>query len=154
MENKLILSWDQYINDCDILTQQVKGLNFTAIIAIARGGLIPAQYIAYKANIKYVYSIGAITYAVDNSSLAEDQIDFYQTDIGTIRRLKYQNILIVDDIADSGRTLSICEKYCRKHIFGTIKIATLYYKPNKSIIKPDFYAKDINDIWVQFPYDS
>lgn len=155
MKNKLILSWDEYIKLCNDLALKVKDENFTAIIAIARGGLIPAQCIAYKTNIKYVYNIGAITYSDDNTALSDDKINFYQTDIGSIRRLKDQNVLIVDDIADSGRTLDICTKYCKNNILGNVKIATLYYKPYKSIIKPDFYVMNtINDIWIHFPYDS
>lgn len=54
--------------------------------------------------------------------------------------------LIVDDIADSGQTLS---KY------STNMTAVLYYKPNASIIKPTIYGTiSNNNDWIVFPWEG
>jgi len=54
--------------------------------------------------------------------------------------------LIVDDIADSGKTLS---KF--KNIYY---LATLYYK-NKSVVKPDLYYQVVNEkTWIVFPWEG
>jgi len=152
--NKLHVEWDEYFKLCDDLIEQVKDYNFTSIVAIARGGLLPAQYIAYKLGIKKIYSFGIATYKDDEKS----KLEIYQK---VPRVTETFRILIIDDIADSGHTLNVCMDTCEidvdqyQYNYGvdTVKTATLHYKP-RSIIKPDFFSKEVpNDTWVVYPYD-
>ena len=149
VENKkLILSWDDYFKLCDKLVHQLKNACITDIIAIARGGLIPAQYLAYKLNVKQIHSFGIITYSGDDKPLSDANIQLYQAPALSVCKSIYTT-LIVDDIADSGRTLSRCMRVY------PARVCTLYYKPTKSIIKPNYFAQTIeNDTWVTFPYDN
>lgn len=68
------------------------------------------------------------------------------------------DLLIVDDVFDSGRSLeAIMEtlhRKCRANMPHKVKIATVYYKPerNQSSLTPDFYIQETDD-WLVFPHE-
>ncbi|PCJ49001.1 MAG: hypoxanthine phosphoribosyltransferase [Gammaproteobacteria bacterium] len=68
------------------------------------------------------------------------------------------SLLIIDDVFDSGRSVEALIRElrhtCRRNTPDVIKVATVYYKPNKNVtnIKPDFYLKETDD-WLVFPHE-
>lgn len=58
--------------------------------------------------------------------------------------------IIIDDIADSGRTLLHFTENDTQ--FNKYYITTMYYH-ERSIVKPDFYVKNKKDDWIVFPYE-
>jgi len=68
------------------------------------------------------------------------------------------NLLIVDDVFDSGRSIeALIQKVrhtCRRNTPDVIKVATVYYKPTKNVtnIKPDYYLQE-TDQWLVFPHE-
>jgi hypothetical protein len=60
-------------------------------------------------------------------------------------------VLIVDDVADSGRSLTVAKEYILKQGAGEVKIATLHYKP-VSMFKPDFFI-GTTDAWIIYPWE-
>ena len=68
------------------------------------------------------------------------------------------NLLIVDDVFDSGRSIeALVQKLrhtCRRNAPEIIKIATVYYKPNRNVtdITPDYYLEE-TDEWLVFPHE-
>lgn len=61
------------------------------------------------------------------------------------------NCLIVDDIADSGKSL---HHYTENDTqFNKYFIATMFYH-ERSIVKPDFYLYEKNDRWIVFPWED
>ena len=61
-----------------------------------------------------------------------------------------KNCVIIDDIADSGRTLLHFTENDTQ--FNKYYIATMFYH-KRSIVKPDFYTHLKNDNWIVFPYE-
>lgn len=60
------------------------------------------------------------------------------------------NCIVIDDIADSGRTLvhyTYNDTQFNKYI-----ISTMYYH-NRSLVKPDFYLYNKEDKWIVFPWE-
>ena len=148
---KLILTWERYLELCDYLVQMAKYEDFTDIVAIARGGLVPAQYLAYKLNIPRIHSYGVASYTKDNQRAGET---IYQ-DPDMIFTVDHR-VLVVDDIADSGQTIRSClNNIDRYNPEGPrVKVATMFFKEGKSIVRPDFYASLVDvDRWIVFPYD-
>lgn len=148
---KISLNWAEYLSLCDQLAVQIQNEKFTDIIAIARGGLMPAQYIAYKNDIRRIHSFGMSSY----EAFQRFEGVVYQ-DVNT-RFTSDHKILIVDDIADSGTSLHECKAHCLDACHGApiIKTAVLHYKEEKSKIIPDYYTKKIfNDEWIIYPYDA
>ncbi len=74
-------------------------------------------------------------------------------------RLTYEDeLLLIDDVFDSGRSLEavLAElgRRCRRNLPARIRIATVYYKPerNRSPLKPDYFVRATNE-WLVFPHE-
>ena len=129
---KKFYHWDEYNDDIYKLSEN---LNFepSVIIGIARGGLIPAVQLSHILG-KPLLSM------------------YYQTrDGGKKERVKIpEYALIVDDINDTGKTLTAVTEKIEHDKFSTL---TLFNKES-SIYKVDFYAKDAeDDQWIVFPWE-
>jgi uncharacterized protein len=67
-------------------------------------------------------------------------------------------LLLVDDVFDSGRSLdavmATLKRRCRRNLPEKIRIATVYYKPerNRSTLVPDYYVR-ATDHWLVFPHE-
>ena len=113
-----------------------------AIIAVARGGLTPAHFISLALDIREVYAINAVSY--------DDQKRSEVITVSNIPEIKNaRNVLIVDEIIDSGRTMSkiytiLNDKYGEINF----KVATIFYKKSAEFT-PDYYAKETGE-WVDF----
>jgi hypoxanthine phosphoribosyltransferase len=142
-------TWSQIYDMLLSQTQKIQNQNYKPeiIIAIAKGGLIPAR---------------TLTDLLEIQELGYIHIEFYK-DINKTRQeptLK-QNLtiqvlgkktLLVDDIADTGRSLNLAKTYLQQQGACQIKTATLYKKPQSSTT-PDFYEKQTAS-WVVFPWDT
>lgn len=102
---------------------------FTSVLAITRGGLIPATYVAHALDIDEV--------------LVTDGQTGPQYGEGA-------NVLIVDDIADSGETLTeLCNNVKFEHYTATM------FMRYSSIFTPDYVGEEIvDDQWVMFPWET
>ena len=118
--------------------------DFDALIAVARGGMTMAHMLGEYLNIRHVYSLNAIGYD-DTRKLDSLQI-FNLPDLQRVRKA-----LIVDDIADSGETLkAVIDRLEKANPNTLFQTATLFYKPEKSIVKPHYWVKEAHDEWIDF----
>ena len=133
--------YQEFREDLKILVKKID-FEFDAIIAVARGGMIIAQMIGEYFDIRDVFIINSIGYKGDKKL---DSIKIFN--IPNLDRSK--NILIVDDIIDSGQTmkeiLNILNKNHSKKVFKT---ASIFYK-KEALYKPDFFVKYTTK-WVDF----
>ena len=135
-------TYNEFKNDL----QNLKLNTPDCIVAIARGGLTFAHHLAEKFDIREVFTINAISY---NKQKKLNKIDIFN--IPNLE--KFKEILIVDDISDSGDTFLevlkiLKEKYPKKN-FKTISI---FYKPT-SKYKPDFFIKETKE-WIKFFWEN
>jgi len=120
-------------------------LQFDAIVAIARGGLTPAHFIATKLDIREVYTINALSYDGQNQGAL--------TISNIPNTLHAKKILLVDDISDSGNTFIATVDALREQNSGiVIKTFALFYKPTSSF-KPDYYMQETTE-WIEFFWES
>lgn len=149
-EKREVLTWDDFGVASRDLAKEVweSGYEPDIIVCVARGGLIPA---------------GAIAYAMDQKSILVLNVEFY-TGIGATLRdprlvdpvpdnhgMSGKKVLIVDDVADSGRTLQFVHGICAQYA-AEIRTAVLYEKP-VSVLTCD-YAWRRTDAWITFPWSS
>ena len=117
-----------------------------SIIAIAKGGVIPARILSDL---------------LETAQLSTIEIQFYK-DIAqpmsepTLKKpisisVKGKKILVVDDISDTGKSLKLAQTPLQEQGALEVRTATLYFKP-QSITKPDFYEKQTCN-WVVFPWE-
>ncbi len=144
-----IVSWDQSYQMTFYLFQKIAESGFypDIIVGIARGGWIPARLLAdffgnrRTANLKIEF--------YDNTTRSTDEPIITQE---ISENVEGKTVLIVDDVADSGKSLSAAIKHVKVKKPSKMKSATLYYKKH-SIIKPDYYIKETED-WVVYPWEA
>lgn len=153
---KLELTWqDYYLLIRKLIFEIEEKYMDYKILAISRGGLIPATMISHW-TFQKIDVIDIFSY--NNRRQSTDAIikpfNKYDNEIP-------KKILIVDDLIDSGNTLFnvyklICNKINQKklnlHDFS-LKSVVLIDKC-ESIIKPNYSAKQLEkNYWVKFPYE-
>ena len=65
--------------------------------------------------------------------------------------VKNKKILVVDDVADTGKSLALVREHLREQGAVNVKIATIYYKP-WSIVTPDWFERKTSH-WIVFPWE-
>jgi xanthine phosphoribosyltransferase len=134
--------YEEFRQDSLELIREVKKFQPEMIVGIARGGLILAHSMAEGLDIRDVQTIRTELY---DKTQKREEITLF----GTCDFANKTKVLVVDDIADSGKTLDIVMKSFKQnnpHI--TFKVATLFYKKN-SVFQPDFWVNEANE-WIDF----
>lgn len=150
LADKEILTWEGFGDASRELSQAVvnAGFDVQCVIAVARGGLTLAGAMTYAMGVKLTDAINVEFYTDVNQTLADPILLAPMLDTESIAG---QRILVVDDVADSGRTLGLVIKLLRG--FGAeVRSAVLYAKP-RTIVSPDFVWKS-TDKWITFPWSA
>lgn len=139
------VSWDRFEKDCLTVSKKLNKLNIQIIVAISRGGLVAGRLFSDFLN-KPVSEIAIYSY---QNLKQEKETKITET---PSRSFKNETLLIVDDVADSGKTFKIAVEYFKT--LGVKKIYTLavYYK-SKTQFMPDFVGRKI-DAWIIYPYET
>jgi xanthine phosphoribosyltransferase len=135
------VSWDQLHRDARALAWRLAAhAPFKGIIAITRGGLVPAHIIARELDIRIIDTICISSYD-----------DTHQRDAVILKRTEGdgQGWLIVDDLVDTGKTGRIVREMLPRAHF-----ATVYAKPAGRPIVDTFITEVSQDTWILFPWDS
>ena len=120
------------------------------IIYIERGGMVIARLMSDYLGVKDLLSIRASYYTDEGIPSTQVKLGSFDYQLNDIRNY----ILVVDDIADTGKTLTAVLEKIKKLTDKPIYICTVAFKPH-SEIKPDFYAYTVdNDTWVVFEYEE
>jgi hypoxanthine phosphoribosyltransferase len=124
---------------------------FKTILAIARGGLIPAQMLAYKLGIKEVQLLGIRSREENGDIKHPSTIEYYGgPKLGG-------NVLVVDDINDSGLSFSAVENYIQLGVWyeniDVLTYAALIKRHNTNFESGHYGKLAKNDHWYVFPWD-
>lgn len=150
------ITWTEFDSLCAELQNQIKvyesanAMQFDCIIGLLRGGAIPAVWLAHNLNLP-LRMVGLHTREKDGTMkyIAE----FYNDIKHELNNFVYEkNVLIVDDICDTGRTVSMLMDYMKDLNCKQCQFATLHRAPD-SYYKPSFYAA-VNSMWVVYPWEA
>ncbi len=117
------------------------------LVGISRGGLWVVRILSDFFCIKDIHIIRTIYYRDIKTTEKSPQLI---QDVDK-KFLEGKNILIVDDVSDTGGTLVFVKNLMKKKGIKNFKIATLHYKP-WSKFKPDFYLEEC-DKWIIYPWE-
>ena len=145
---KKFLSWNDVEVLCRLLKQQISNEHFDKIVGITRGGAVPGVILSHMLGVK-LYTIGLKTYDGENQT---DKIEIYGLDPIFYINCKNSRILIVDDICDSGNSISILKDLVSRCTTIAPKFATLHLKAASSVT-PDYYAQLTND-YIVYPWEN
>lgn len=143
MTNKIYVGWQKFHLDTQTLVQNIKNSapNYNHIVAVSRGGLIPAGLLAYELNIRNCDVVNMSSYDGDTKR------DDANIELSNILQNVGPQTLIIDDLSDSGRTFRILRKLYPQATFVCV------YAKEKGKDMCDIYARTMPDEWIVFPWD-
>ncbi len=150
LDEKEVLTWEGFGTAGRELAQQVadSGFDPEIVIAVARGGLLPAGQLAYALGLKLADAINVEFYTDVHETLPDPVLLAPMLDTEAIHG---KRLLVVDDVADSGRTLALVLDLLRG-MGADARSAVLYLK-SASVVAPD-YAWKRTDQWIVFPWSA
>jgi xanthine phosphoribosyltransferase len=137
------VTWDQLHRDAKALAWRLHGLGpWAGIVAITRGGLIPAAIIARELECRLIESVSVETYEEENRG--EPRVTKHPVAAGD-----GAGWLIIDDLVDSGSTARLVRGLLPKAHF-----AAIYAKPAGKPMVDSFVTEVSQDTWILFPWDT
>jgi hypothetical protein len=141
-------TWDQIYNMLLNLAEKIRkdGFKPDIIVGVSRGGWPPARVMSdllgnpNLANVKVEFYLG----------VAETKGEPILTQPVSVE-VKGKRVLVVDEVADTGKSLKLIKQHITEKGASEVKIATVYYKP-WSIVKPDYYEGETSR-WIVFPWE-
>jgi len=141
-------TWNQIYNMLLNLAEKIRknGFKPDVIVGVSRGGWPPARVLSdllgnpNLANVRAEFYLG----------VAETKGEPVLTQPVSMT-VKGKRVLVVDEVADTGKSLKLIKEHIIEKGATQVKIATVYYKP-WSIVKPDYYEKETRS-WVVFPWE-
>jgi len=137
------VTWDELHRHARALAWRLLDLGpFEGIVAVARGGLVPAAIVARELDLRLVDTICVSSY--DDRKLGERQR------ITVLKGVSGDGagLLIVDDLVDTGHTARVVREMLPKAHF-----ATVYAKPAGRPLVDTFVTEVSQDTWILFPWD-
>lgn len=140
--------WSQIYRMLMRIAERIRKDNFKpdVIVGVSRGGWPPAR---------------VLSDLLENPNLANVRVEFY---VGVAEtkgeptltqpisvKVAGKKVLVVDEVADTGKSLQLIKEHLQKEGATEVRIATVYLKP-WSIITPDYYAKETSR-WIVFPWE-
>ncbi|MFP4005738.1 MAG: phosphoribosyltransferase [Candidatus Hadarchaeia archaeon] len=140
------LSWNNIDKAVESLAVELKDdYDPDVIVGIARGGLVPAVRLSHLMNDLLMRVIHVKYYEDFEKTMDEPEIFW-----SDVKKLEGK-VLVVDDVADSGKTLEVVLKHLEKRTGNGLRVATIAYKPS-SKIKPDYFVYK-TEKWLVFPWE-
>ena len=137
------VSWEELNRDSRALAWRlVEGGPWQGIIAVTRGGLVPAAIIARELEIRLIDTVCVASY----DRQAQGDLDVLKD---TTVAGDGEGWLIVDDLVDTGETARIVRDLLPKAHF-----ATVYAKPAGRPTVDSFITEVSQDTWILFPWDQ
>ncbi|MGQ4832670.1 MAG: phosphoribosyltransferase [Candidatus Asgardarchaeia archaeon] len=143
------VSWNDIESICFELAKRIEEDNYEAdhIVVILRGGLVPASLLGDMLNIKSFYFIDIKFYEAISKTSSIPRIVKVDLD----ENIKGKKILLVDDVADTGKTLTVALNMLIEYEPKEIRVLTLF-KKSKTTVIPNYYYANI-DKWIIFPWE-
>jgi hypoxanthine phosphoribosyltransferase len=149
MPELIILTWEQLDSLVERLAATV-GRSYDLVLAISRGGLVPAGMLAYRLELRQILVAGVEFYRAEGGTHPEPRFLQFPDD----GLLAGRRVLIVDEVWETGETMAAVVARVRA-AGGTPESAVVHYKPGRSIVdgRPDHWAAEVED-WVRYPYKA
>jgi xanthine phosphoribosyltransferase len=141
------VSWEELHRNARALAWRLIDLGpWKGIIAVTRGGLVPAAIVARELEIRIVETVSVIGYHYDDSKpqhTGKAEIIKHAANIGD-----GEDWLVIDDLVDTGSTVDVLRKLMPKAHF-----ATVYAKPLGQPLVDTYITEVSQDTWIYFPWD-
>ncbi|HUA51140.1 MAG TPA: xanthine phosphoribosyltransferase [Candidatus Sulfotelmatobacter sp.] len=139
------VSWDELHRNARALAWRLHELGpWTSIVAVTRGGLVPAAIVARELDMRLIDTV--CLYSYDDHSGERHTQNAIEVLKGVAGDGTGQ--LIVDDLVDTGKTARVVREMLPRAHF-----ATIYAKPAGRPLVDTFITEVSQDTWILFPWD-
>ena len=137
------VSWDELHRDARALSWRLAERGpFAGIVAVTRGGLVPAHIVARELDIRLIDTVCVSSYDTEVQRQPEVLKGVKGGGTGA-------GWLIVDDLVDTGQTGRIV-----RELLPEAHFATVYAKPAGRPVVDTFVTEVSQDTWILFPWDT
>jgi xanthine phosphoribosyltransferase len=145
----LPVTWDEFHRDAIALAETLKPKGtWRGIVAISRGGLVPATIIARALGIRVVETVSVVAYdqlsSGDEEALGEPRVTKMPDFAGD-----GEGFLIIDDLVDSGSTARVV-----RAMLPRARFACVYAKPAGRALADDVWKEVSQDTWIILPWEQ
>lgn len=140
MSEKYIVTWDMLqIEARKLATRLLPREQWKGIIAVSRGGLMPAALLARELSIRYVDTVCISSYDHDN-----------QREMNVLKRAEGdgEGFIVVDDLIDTGGTAKAI-----RDMYPKARFVTIFAKPAGKPLVDDYVVDIPQDTWIEQPWD-
>ncbi|MEM0361135.1 MAG: phosphoribosyltransferase family protein [Sulfolobales archaeon] len=140
------VSWGEAVGMSYRLAGVVVGSGYVpdVLVAVSRGGLVPARIVSDVVGVDDVYSIKASLWGVGGKVFDDVLLHRVELPVGG------RKVLVVDDVVDSGSTLTKVVEYVKLFKPADVRTAVIHVKPTSKYL-PDYYVSKL-DVWVWVIY--
>ncbi len=134
------VTWDELHRHARALAWRLLELGpWQGIVAITRGGLVPAAIVARELDLRLIETICVASYD-----------DRMQSEVVVLKSVPGDGAgwLVIDDLVDTGRTAKVVREMLPK-----AHVATVYAKPEGRPLVDTFVTEVSQDTWILFPWD-
>ncbi len=146
-----LVSWEEVVEWTRLLAEKIKGSGYkpNIIIAVARGGYVPARLLCDFLGVDNLVSIQS-QHWTEAAKMAEKAIIKFQYRID----LAGYKAILVDDIVDTGESVRLAKEFIEKEWHpAELRTAAMQWISSVAKIKPDYYAVEVKEwIWFQYPW--
>jgi len=137
------VTWDRLHRDARALSGLlVRMAPFAGIVAVTRGGLIPAAIVARELECRLIESVSVATYDDEERGIPSVTKRPSAAGDGT-------GFLVIDDLVDTGATARVV-----RAMLPNAHFACIYAKPTARDAVDTFVTEVSQDTWIQFPWDT
>jgi len=144
----VIPTWDEIYEYLLSLAERIRedGFKPDVIVGVSRGGWPPARVMSDLLENPEIANVKAEFYLEVAKTKGEPVIT--QPVSVSVRG---KRVLVVDDVADTGKSLRLVKAHLEEEGATDVRIATIYYKP-WSVVIPDYYERETTS-WIVFPWE-
>lgn len=149
-----LVRWEEVVGWSRELGRRIvsSGYQPDVIVAIARGGVVPARLLCDYLGVLDLLTIKVEHWVETAGRLYEDAVVKYPFEV----ELEGKKVLLVDDICDTGRSIIVSKEYILSHNKpAELRIATMQYIKPVARIVPDYYVDEVVEwVWYLYPWNQ
>ena len=145
--NYLTISWERFHRDALALAERQRALGpYRGIVAVSRGGLVPAAILARSLKIRVVETVSVAAYDRDGGG---EETPGEPIVVKPAAAGDGEGFLIVDDLVDTGATARVVRALLPKARFVCV-----YAKPAGRDLADDVLTGVSQDTWIVLPWEA
>ena len=149
--NTKLVQWEEVVQWSRLLAEKIEASGYIPdlVIAIARGGYVPARLLCDFLDVHDLLSIQILHWGKAAEITAVAHVKYpYEVN------LQGKKVLLVDDIVDTGDSVIVARDYIlSKWRPSMLKIAAMQWISPVAKIKPDYYVEEVKEwVWYQYPW--